>query len=65
MSFQQLKTEAANLSDHERRELIGHLLEVGKQRIAAYWDNIEAKIADKNSAHWVETENLDAALRLV
>lgn len=64
MSYQELKVEAANLSDRERRELIGHLLSVGRQRKADYWDSMEAKIADTDPAHWVQGTDLDDALRL-
>jgi hypothetical protein len=64
MSYQELMSEAANLPDRERRELIGHLLSVGRQRKAAYWDSIEAKITDSDPAHWVEAADLDSALRL-
>ena len=64
MSYQELKAEAGNLSHRERRELIGHLLSVGRQRKAAYWDSVEAKIADNDPAHWVQGADLDDALRL-
>jgi len=64
MSYQQLIAEATSLSDRERRELIGHLLSIGRQRSAAYWDSMERKITDNDPAHWIQAADLDSALRL-
>ncbi len=64
MSIQQIKDEAASLSDQQRRELIGYLLSLGRKSDPAYWDRIEAGIADQNPKRWVGEEGLDAALRL-
>ena len=64
MSIQQIKTEAANLSEEQRRELIGYLVSLSRKNDSAYWDRIEGKIADKDTAHWVGENDLDAALRL-
>jgi hypothetical protein len=64
VSIQQIKDEAANLSEAQRRELIGYLVSIGRKNDAAYWDGIEAGIADQNPKRWVGKEDLDAALRL-
>jgi hypothetical protein len=64
MSIVQLKTEAAALTDAERRELIGYLVNLGKQRAADYYDRLAAKVEDDEPAHWVGEENLDQALGL-
>ena len=64
MSLQQLKTEASVLSDLERRELIGHLVALGREREAGYWEKLAAKLEDQDPAHWVREEQLDRALGL-
>jgi hypothetical protein len=64
MSIEQLKTEATALSDIERKELIGYLLALGRERAADYWDRLAVKIEDQNPAHWVAEESLDQALGL-
>jgi len=64
MSILQLKTEAAALTDLERRELVGYLVNLGRQRAAEYYDRLAAKIANRDPARWVEEENLDQALGL-
>lgn len=64
MSLQQLKSEAAALSDAERRELIGYLIARGRERSESYWDALAAKIDDQDPAHWVREEELDRALGL-
>jgi hypothetical protein len=64
VGIQQLKTEASALSDSDRRELIGYLLALGRQRTADYWDRLATKIEDHNPAHWVAEESLDQALGL-
>jgi hypothetical protein len=64
MSIQQLKAAATELSDAERRELIGYLISLGRERTPDYWARLEAKIADRDPAHWVGEEDLDRALHL-
>jgi hypothetical protein len=64
MSIQQLKSEASALSEAERRELIGYLITVGRERPAGYWDSLASKIEDRDPAHWVREEELDRALGL-
>jgi hypothetical protein len=64
MSIEQLKSEASALSHDERRELIAHLITVGRQRNAEYWDRLATKIGDQDPAHWVREESLDQALGL-
>ena len=64
MSIQQLKAEAAGLSDAQRRELIGYLVTVGREHAPAYWERLAAKIEDRDPAHWVREEDLDRALDL-
>ena len=64
MSIQQLKAEATALSDRDRRELIGYLLSLGRERTSDYWDRLAVKIEDRDPAHWVAEEGLDRALGL-
>ncbi len=64
MSIHQLKAEATALSDQDRRELIGYLLGLGRQRTSEYWDRLAAKIEDRIPANWVAEEGLDQALGL-
>lgn len=64
MSIVQLKTEAAALPESERRELIGYLLSLGRQRTAGCYDQLAAKIEDRGPTHWVAEEHLDQALGL-
>jgi hypothetical protein len=61
MSIEQLKSEAGALSGAERRELIGYLIAVGRECQAAYWDRLEAKVEDRDPAHWGREEELDRA----
>jgi hypothetical protein len=64
MSILQLKTEAAALSDPERRELIGYLLALGRERAPGYYDRLAVRIEDQDPTHWVAEESLDQALGL-
>jgi hypothetical protein len=64
MSIQQLKQAASELSEAERRELIGYLVALGRERSAEYWDRLAAKVADGDPAHWVQGEDLDRVLHL-
>jgi hypothetical protein len=64
MSILQLKAEAATLTDSDRRELIGYLLSLGRQRAADYYDRLAARIEDRDLAHWVAEDSLDQALGL-
>ena len=64
MSIPELRAEAAALSDQDRRELIGYLLSIGRQRSSEYRDRIAAKIEDRNPENWVAEADLDKALGL-
>jgi hypothetical protein len=64
MGIERLKAEATALSDIERKELIGYLLDLGRKRKAEYWDRIAAKIEDNDPSNWVAEEDLDRALGL-
>ncbi len=64
MSIQQLKSEAAELPESERRELINYLVTVGRRRAAEYWERIAGKVEDRDPSHWVRGEDLDHALGL-
>jgi len=64
MSIPELRAEAAALSDQDRRELIGYLLSIGRQRSSDYWDRMAAKIEDRSPGSWVAEEDLDKALGL-
>ena len=64
MSIEDLKHAASQLSDGERRELIGYLVGLGKGRSADEWEQIEAKIRDNDPAHWAASGDLDRVLGL-
>ncbi len=64
MSIEQLKAAAAELPDAERRELIGYLVALGREKTAEYWDRIGAKVADRDPTHWVAEADLDRVLHL-
>ena len=58
MSFEQLKQEAATLTRQQRRELIGHLLALGRKDEAVFKRQMAEKIDDNNPDHWVTLEEL-------
>jgi hypothetical protein len=58
MSFEQLKAEAASLTPAQRRELIGHLVALGRKNDAAFRRVLAEKIDDKNPDHWVSLDEL-------
>ena len=58
VSFEQLKAEAATLTPEQRRELIGHLLALGRKDDAAFKRMLSEKIDDKNPDHWVTLDEL-------
>ena len=64
MSLNQLKTEASALTDVQRRELIGYLVSLGREREVGYWDKLAVKVEDRDPAHWVPEEQLDRVLGL-
>jgi hypothetical protein len=64
MSFEQIKAESAGLTREQRRELIGHLLALGRQGDPDFRRKIAAKIDDNDPNHWVAEEDLDHALGL-
>lgn len=64
MSLQQLKANAADLPDVERRELLAYLVALGRSRDDTYWRKVEAQIDDRDPQHWVRGEDLDRALGL-
>ncbi|HEY5892893.1 MAG TPA: hypothetical protein VIT91_06640 [Chthoniobacterales bacterium] len=64
MSLHQLKTQAKELSDAERKELIGYLVTLGRKRTAEDWERIEGKIADSRPSNWITEDKLDRVLNL-
>ena len=64
MSLQQLKANAADLPDAERRELLAYLVALGRSRDDVYWQKVEAQIGDRDPQHWVRGEDLNRALGL-
>ena len=58
MSFDQIKAEAATLTREQRRELIGHLLALGRKDDAAFKRKLAEKIDDNNPNHWVTLDEL-------
>jgi hypothetical protein len=64
MSFEQIKAESATLTTEQRRELIGHLLSLGRKLQPDFRSKMAEKIDDNDPAHWVAEEDLDRALGL-
>ena len=64
MSLQQLKAEATALSTQDRKELIGFLVGLGRERSPEYWDRMAAKIENRDAGCWVAEDGLDRALGL-
>jgi hypothetical protein len=64
MSFEQIKAESATLTPEQRRQLIGHLLALGRKDDGDFRRKLAAKIDDNDPAHWVAEDNLDRALGL-
>jgi hypothetical protein len=64
MSFEQIKAESATLTAEQRRELIGHLLALGRKVDRDFRSRMTRKIDDNDPAHWVVEEDLDRALGL-
>ena len=64
MSLQQLKAEATALNVQDRRELIGYLVSLGRERGPEYWDRMSAKIENRDAGCWVAEDSLDRALGL-
>ena len=64
MSFEQIKAESAALTPEQRRDLIGHLLALGRKDDADVQRKLAAKIDDNDPSHWVAEDDLDRALGL-
>ncbi|HEV7403290.1 MAG TPA: hypothetical protein VGO11_10200 [Chthoniobacteraceae bacterium] len=64
MSFEQIKAESEGLTAEQRRELIGHLLALGRKVDPEFRSRMARKIDDHEPAHWVPEEDLDRALGL-
>ncbi len=64
MSFEQIKAESSSLTPEQRRQLIGHLLALGRKDDPDFRRKLAAKIDDTDSRHWVAEEHLDRALGL-
>jgi len=64
MSFEQIKAESTALTAEQRRELIGHLLALGRKDDADFRRKLAAKIDDNDPSHWVTEDDLDRALGL-
>jgi len=64
MSFEQIKAESVALTPQQRRELIGHLLALGRKGDPEFQRKLAARMDDKNPARWVSEEDLDRALGL-
>lgn len=63
MSFEQIKAESTALTAEQRRQLIGHLLALGRKD-DNFRRKLAAKIDDNDPSHWVAEEDLDRALGL-
>ena len=64
MSFEQIKTGSATLTPQQRRELIGHLLALGRKDHPDFHRKLALKIDDNDPNHWIAEEDLDHALGL-
>jgi hypothetical protein len=64
MSFEQIKAESTTLTPEQRRQLIGHLLALGRKDAGEFRRKLAAKIDDNDPAHWVAEDDLDRALGL-
>ena len=64
MSFEQIKAESAILTSEQRRELIGHLLALGRKDDADFRRKLAAKTDDNDPSHWVTEDDLELALDL-
>jgi hypothetical protein len=64
MSFEQIKAEATTFTLEQRRELIGHLLALGRKNDPEYLRKLTQKVDDDDPAHWVTEDALDHALGL-
>ena len=64
MSLNDLKSELAALPRKERRHLMGYLVELEHRDDPAYREMLARKIDDRDPAHWVSEEELDARLNL-
>jgi hypothetical protein len=64
MSFEQIKAESASLTPEQRRQLIGHLLALGRKSDADFRRKLTAKIDDTDPNHWITEDDLDHALGL-
>ena len=63
MSFEQIKADSAALTREQRRELIGHLLALGRKD-DDFRRKLAAKIDDNDPSHWITEDDLDRALGL-
>jgi hypothetical protein len=64
MSFEQIKEESATLTPEQRRQLIGHLLALGRKDDGDFRRKLAAKLDDNDPSHWVSEDDLDRALGL-
>jgi len=64
MSFEEIKAESATLTPEQRRQLIGHLLALGRKGDTDFRRKLAAKIDDNDPGHWVTEDDLDRALGL-
>ena len=64
MSFEQIKAESTTLTPEQRRQLIGHLLALGRKDDGDFRRKLAARIDDNDPAHWVSGDDLDCALGL-
>lgn len=62
MNFEKIKAESATLTPEQRRQLIGHLLALGRKDAADFRRKLAAKIDDTDSARWIVGEDLALGL---
>ena len=53
MNFEQIKAESSSLTPEQRRQLIGHLLALGRKDDPDFRRKLAAKIDDNNPSRWI------------
>jgi hypothetical protein len=59
MSLTELKQEVSHLPSKQQRELIAYLVALQTQRDEHFKKELAEKIDDRDSAHWMELNDLE------
>ncbi len=63
MSFEQLKSEVAALSDREQAELIRYTLQLRHANDAEYRHEVAERLDDKDKSHWLTPDEFKNRLQ--